>query len=253
MAAKTKYRDVQCGVCGRTFVTKEPRKLFCEPCGIARRATKVKTTMRLREEARNPALAAIADATADRATTLPAAFHTTLDYEWSTTFAIPFTLNTSKNRRWSNNGGGVTYLTRSVREFERGLIGRIRLAVKDISIKQAKVWISIFVQKPNHRSDAVNTVDTICDAVKKAIEVDDRWFSIDRVDWEIKKKDPQIYIRIAQEAREDMLVCSYCGEICTLDRFNKNKHGPLGRSRVCRQCDAIHRKEAKRLRKETQS
>lgn len=111
---------------------------------------------------------------------------------------------------------------------------------KDHGFVQGKIWIDICVQKPEHRGDAVNFVDAICDAVKKGIGIDDRWFSLGLVDWQIVKKDPFIIISIGQEYREPRQVCCYCGSIKTYDQFmGKKKVG-----RECRDCLTLFR-EAK--------
>lgn len=155
---------------------------------------------------------------------------------WAVLLETPFSLDGSKNRRWSNNRKGHVYLTKSVRSYSDALALQVKNAVRNMNIVQAKVWISIFVQKPDHRSDAINFVDTICDAIKVAIDLDDRWFSLDRVDWEVCKLDPKIYIKIGQESDSGMICCSYCGGIKTFDHFTKNRSSKTGYGRVCRDC-----------------
>lgn len=121
-------------------------------------------------------------------------------------------------------------------------------ALKGRRIAHRKTWVSFFVQKPNHKCDAINVVDTVCDALKKVMGLDDRWFSIGQVDWEIVREQGRIYIRVAQESDEDTLSCSHCGRVLTLDNFHKNRSGPLGRGRVCLDCTRVlneHRKKAR--------
>lgn len=233
-----KYRDVVCGECQRTFVTKETRKLFCDPCGVARRNRRQSDRTRYLNATNEATRVAISEAVADRAMSMTDAFAERPDFLWSTWFRFPYSLNASKNRRWSNNGKGVVYLTGQVRSFEADLVERAKFAIEGRKIAHAKLWVSIFVQKPNHRSDAVNVVDTICDALKKALELDDRWFAIERVDWEIKKKDPEIFVRLGQTTDRDMLACSYCGGVFELDHFPRKKNGPFGHDRVCKSCQS---------------
>ena len=185
---KKRYRDVKCGECSRTFITHHPRKLFCDSCGIKRRRGRELAANVVNLRAKHPGLQTIALGRADSATSMPDAFSHKINYRWVAIIAIPFTLDSSKNRRWSNTGRGHVFLTKCVRQFEANLVANLRQSLRDIPVKHAKTWVSIFVQKPNHKSDAINTVDTICDAIKKAIGVDDRWFCIERVDWEIKKE-----------------------------------------------------------------
>jgi hypothetical protein len=97
------------------------------------------------------------------------------------------------------------------------------------SFYRGKVWLDILVQKPNNRGDAVNLLDSICDVVKEAIGIDDRYFSIRRLDWEIVKKDPLIYIGIGQEISEHHFCCTYCGRM--VPESEKSAH-----KRTCKNC-----------------
>lgn len=63
-----------------------------------------------------------------------------------------------------------------------------------------KTWIFITLHKLNNRGDCANMVDSISDAVKKAIAIDDCWYSF-VVDQVIDKKEV-IEIRILQEERD---------------------------------------------------
>jgi uncharacterized Zn-finger protein len=102
-------------------------------------------------------------------------------------------------------------------------------AISGKKIYRNKVWIDIFVQKPDHRGDAINFVDLIADAIKVAIGIDDRWFSIRRVDWQIVKENPRIFIGIGQQDLFDSKICSYCGRILPEKNFSKS-------GRECREC-----------------
>jgi len=79
-------------------------------------------------------------------------------------------------------------------------------------------------------------VDLVCDAIKAAVDIDDRWFCIRRLDWEIVKINPQLFLKIGQEDNRDAQICSHCGQIKELSEFNRQKHGRLGVTRICRQC-----------------
>jgi hypothetical protein len=109
-------------------------------------------------------------------------------------------------------------------------------ALRGRDIKQNKLWIDLFVQKPDARGDAVNLVDLVCDALKKAAGVDDRWFSIRHLDWEIVKVNPQIFVGLGQEEVSDVQACSCCGRLLTFDAFGKRKSNKSGIGRVCYEC-----------------
>lgn len=164
--------------------------------------------------------------------------------------AIPWSSMLLKNHVWSYSRGHV-FLRQEARQAEEALIVRIKMALgQEYPFFHNKIWLSIYAQKPDHRAgDAINLIDRIADAVKKAINIDDRWFSIRRVDWEIAKVNPRIFIEISQEATEHGSVCSTCGLILGFDSFTKNKRTKLGISRECRNCsgqlDALKRKGKK--------
>lgn len=248
MARLADFRDVVCGQCQRTFVTRETRKLFCDPCGISRRRGNVTRSIDARRVSRPAALAEIAQTTAADKTKLVDALVDRPDYLWSVFYSVPFAPEMSKNRRWSNNGKSVVYLSDAVRRYQDMLIATTKEALRGRRVANNKVWVSLFVQKPNHRFDAINAVDTICDAIKHAVGIDDRWFCLDRVDWEIKKLDPEIYIRISQESADDALACSHCGLIAPVADFPKRSDGPFGHSRVCRSCISILQAHARKRR-----
>lgn len=165
---------------------------------------------------------------------------------------IPFTWRWSKNALWSYaNRSGHVFLRREIRDLRDGLALRIKAASRDEKWFQGKIWIGLHVEKPEHKGDAVNLLDTICDAVKRGIGIDDRWFCVRYIDWSIVKRDPKIRIEISQEMSVDFQACSYCGLVLTLDHFNKASGRPLGVGRECKACRgrlrgaarAAHRKD----------
>ena len=124
----------------------------------------------------------------------------------------------------------------------------LKVALAGRRIAHNKVWIDILVQKPNHKGDAVNVIDLVCDAVKDALPVDDRWFCIRRLDWEICKGDGQLILGVGQDSDTDCQVCSYCGRIKPFTEFNAARHQPLGIGRECKECRRAGRRLAKQER-----
>lgn len=161
-----------------------------------------------------------------------------IDYKWKTTIAVPYSLDASKNRMYCIGRQRRIFLRSSVRAYRKLVVDAVRAAVLSNPglVKTNKVWISLFVQKTNHKSDAINVIDTLADAIKDAIGVDDRWFCLDRVDWQIVKgEDPMVFISIGQEDVGDARACSFCGRILSLGHFHK---GPptAGSRRECIDC-----------------
>jgi len=150
-------------------------------------------------------------------------------------FAFPFQSLFSKNAIYRTGYGGHVFIRKEVRALRDAIAMTFMPFRKDYV--NNKVWLEIFVQKPNQRSmDAVNVVDTVCDAVKVGLGIDDRWFSIYRLDWEIVKDNPRIFVGASQENCQYSIACSLCGRILTLDKFNKNRSAMHGVARHCIEC-----------------
>lgn len=122
------------------------------------------------------------------------------DFVWSTAITVPFNLALSKNRMWRTtvrNGRAVTYIPRDSKD-EHDRIALAFLARRCPIIPKTKLWLSLFVEKPDNKSDAFNFLDVIADAVKDGLGLDDRWYSSDFIDWAIQKDMPRIFIRVGQ-------------------------------------------------------
>ena len=157
---------------------------------------------------------------------------------WSFGFKFPFSSALSKNAIWRLNGKGHIFN----RKESNDMRGMITLLVKNairknnIKIVQNKIWLDIFVEKSNARSDAVNVIDLLCDGIKDAIDIDDRWYSIKRLDWSIVKDDPHVYVTIGQESDVPVQACSYCGRLLPYENFHKNSRSNNGIGRECKEC-----------------
>lgn len=151
---------------------------------------------------------------------------------------FPFDWRLSKNAIWSlGSGKAPVYVSKEQRQLYDSMTLLIMSAARrDGRWFHAKVWIDIRVEMPEHRGDAINFLDGIADSVKKAIDVDDRWFAVRYIDWAIVKQNPRIIIGVGQEATEDMQICSYCGRTLTLEMFQKSKSAKLGVGRECKDC-----------------
>lgn len=159
-----------------------------------------------------------------------------IDLQWIVRTWVPFSYAASKNHTWTIARQGHIMLREEHRRAREALAWKIRAALGNRRIAINKVWLDIFVEKPNHKGDAVNVIDFVCDAAKVAIGLDDRWFALRRLDWAISKNEPRLYVGIGQESDEDMQVCSHCGRVLSLDQFWKNRYAKLGVGRACREC-----------------
>ena len=147
-------------------------------------------------------------------------------------FQIPYKTGMSKNfylgiQHHHDNGKFGFYKKTEARTQEELIISHLSPGI----FKKNKVWVDIFVEKKDNRSDAVNVVDLVCDAIKKGIGVDDRWFCLGRLDWVIvKDREPQVFIKVYQEDSWDCRICSFCGRILPIKCFNTKKNA------TCKEC-----------------
>lgn len=162
---------------------------------------------------------------------------------WYVRFAIPYQQAASKNHVWSlsKSGGGHIFQRKASNNYKLAIAQMLAERLRDEQIVPVanKVWVDIFVQKPNHKSDAINTLDVIADGLKAGLGVDDRWFSVRQIDWQINKRDPHIFIGVGQEETAEARSCSLCGGIKTLSKFALKSRSAGTRSRVCIECSSV--------------
>jgi hypothetical protein len=237
-----------CGDCGAATPRKSPSQRYCPTCSNTRQAERQRKWARenyLPDKAGTALLAAkLKSRTTAKGIEISrqeassmADVMRQIDLEWLVRIRLPFDWAGSKNHIYAMRSQGHVALRERSKAF-RDLVGwKLKQALVGQAIKNNKVWLDIFVQKPNQRGDCVNFVDMICDAVKRVIGVDDRWFSLRRVDWEICKDEPSIFIGIGQEIGvQDAIACSSCGRILPLESFPLNRSAKIGRTRNCREC-----------------
>jgi len=240
-----------CEQCGKEILTQaHPRRRFCDECTLKRRTeykrewarqhskpiTKEQLQKRyakIKEKQRKYHLKGLENGEKVGKQKLYNFCKNEISGRAEIAFNMPFTYNMSKNHIWSQGksweGRRTVYKRDEARVQEQLIIEHLE-DCKGI-FKKNKVWLDIFVEKPDNKGDAVNFVDLICDAVKKGIDIDDRWFSLGRVDWQIVKgREPLVFIRVYQEDNWDATVCSYCGRLLPKECF-RGKNG-----RECKEC-----------------
>ncbi len=148
------------------------------------------------------------------------------DLARSAVVALPYT------QAFSRSAGSSSRRRRYAAERAR-LEAVLADGLSGVAWRQRKTYLSILVEKPFHNSDAINVVDRIADAVKRAIRVDDNWFCLLRVDWLIVKQNPRIYVTVGQEEGGDQVACSVCGQLKgPAEMTSRGKHSE------CRLCNA---------------
>lgn len=235
------YTDnLTCQRCGATTARKAAMQKYCEDCSratdVERKAKWAKANPPVRTAEQNKAgrerqrgRSLERGAEINRSTVESIAHFPEVDLQWLIKIAVPFTYSASKNHIWATTRKGHVYRRTESSDFQNGIILMLKARFSETRIYRNKIWLDIFVQKPDHRGDAINALDLVADAVKEAIGIDDRWFSIRRLDWQIVKENPRIFIGIGQEDLFDAKLCSYCGRILPEEDFGKSK-------RECREC-----------------
>lgn len=244
-----------CRDCGAGFLRRSPTHRYCEACSAARQAERQRKWARdnpppkdvAQKNKRDRSSAAVvygAQRSAQERESISWNPSEAIELDWVVRVSVPFEYSFSKNHLFTNRPGGHVAMRRGSRAVRDNLTKELWAALHQggIAPVPGKLWIDLLVQKTNHRGDAVNVIDLVCDAIKDAAGVDDRWFSIRRLDWQIIKVDPRIYVGIGQEFREPAQCCSCCGRALPYAAFTKSRSTKSGISRNCRECESEGRK-----------
>lgn len=229
---------IVCKQCGNEAPRTGPRQFFCKTCSAVRDvARKVAHSNKRGKQYGKEAHSRIAERGRQiSAMAGPFSADDAVDLIWTRTAIIPFSWAGSKNHTFTSRFDGHTELRSEARRYKIELIEAMREALASQLIVTNKLWVDVLVEKPSHRGDAANLLDMICDAVKEAAGLDDRWFSIHRVDWRIVKQNPRLIVRVGQQSNENVQACSSCGRLLTLMHFHANKGTKNGVGRNCRDC-----------------
>lgn len=245
------FPPIECGDCGATTIKKSASQRYCKPCSekrdLQRKATYQNAKGKQLYDARQTQWGAIGttlslDEQLNVVTSTPAM----PSMAWYKRVEMPFSWAGSKNHLFASTQRGHVYMREESRYMRSKLTSLIYEAAKDVNLVQNKLWIDIYVQKPSQKGDAVNFVDMVCDAVKDGLALDDRWFSLRSVDWQIAKFEPKLFVGIGQETAVNVQACSSCGRLLTFDYFQKNRALANGIGRNCRDCQATTRNSKKR-------
>lgn len=144
-----------------------------------------------------------------------------------------------KSRTVYNDKAHAAGRTALASEFKKRLKGQ--------RVAHNKVWLDIVVYLPNHRYDAVNFVDAVCDALKTVIPVDDKWYSIQNLDWQVDPENPRIVVNVGQESDKDVKWCAGgCNRVRPFGDFYINKHKKKDYlSSYCKECSRESKRRSK--------
>jgi hypothetical protein len=233
--------DHWCRMCGTYFQSPHARHLYCEPCSTSKdlerkRLIKTYAWRTTNRDTKRDNGIEISKAAGYRSLADPP--HSPA-LNWLLRVCVPFSWSGSKNAIYALRRQGHVALRREANSYREALILKLKAGLRDQQVVQNKLWIDIFVEKNNHKGDAVNFVDTVCDAVKVATQLDDRWFCLRTLDWSICKHEPMLIVGIGQEKVEPVQACSYCGRLLPFPMFSIKKAAKNGIARICRDCGKL--------------
>lgn len=109
----------------------------------------------------------------------------------------------SKNARWRRAPRGV-FLSAEAAAWQTEAAFLIRQAWRQHAVEPVeKLWLAIRVILPHRRSDPINVLDAVADAVQLATDVNDRIYAIALLDWHIDRGHaPEIHLALAATAGE---------------------------------------------------
>lgn len=157
------------------------------------------------------------------------------NFNVSISFKLPFSWGVSKNALYHPNMQHRIYLSKEGKDMKELIAWTIKK--EKVDWKQTKLYLEIFVEKPKDKGDAINFLDIIADGVQMGTGINDKWYCIERLDWQINKNDPKIWVTIKQDTLNDYIICSYCGRILKADENNfRKRKTKTGFSKVCNDC-----------------
>jgi hypothetical protein len=248
---KAAWGSLVCGDCKAVVVKSGPMQSYCAECSRKRdaerkrkyqggRGLQLYRQTRTEFGARGEMLNAATRLTRETSTPpMP-------EMAWYRRVEVPFSWAGSKNHIFASTSRGHVFMRSESRGMREHLTQEIARAVQGAPIVQDKLWLDIYVQKPTARGDAVNFVDLVCDAAKDALLLDDRWFSLRCVDWQIVKSEPKVFVGVGQTGTVDLQACSSCGRFLRFHEFQKNKARANGIGLNCRDCQATRSRSKKR-------
>ena len=142
---------------------------------------------------------------------------------WRIEVEAPFTYQAAKNQIYARAYNGQVYRRTAGREWQTELAWQVKAALGHKKVYTNKVWLDIYVKKPDNRGDAINLLDVVADAVKEAIGLDDRWYSVRSIDWEISKDNPKVRVGISQDELWDARICTTCKRLLPYARYVKEQ------------------------------
>lgn len=158
---------------------------------------------------------------------------TTPDLAWSVTVTVRHDSSWSKNRMWlARAGTHARRLNPEARERRDRLASLLGRQIQPTMVHRNVLSLTIHVVKADHRSDSINVLDLVADAVELATGLNDRWYALAGLTWSLDPSDPRIVVTVSQANIPDVVACSACGLLLPPEDFPGK---PIDQG-VCRVC-----------------
>ena len=111
---------------------------------------------------------------------------------------VPWTPGVLKNGRWRRSKTGI-YLDPEAATWHHVATLIIRRAVPPLTLaREDKLWLALDVTMPHRRSDTINVLDAVADAVQAATGINDRHYRVALLDGDCDRTaDPVIRLALA--------------------------------------------------------
>ena len=116
---------------------------------------------------------------------------------------VPWTPGVLKNGRWRRSKTGI-YLDPEAARWHHVATLVIRRATPALTLgRDEKLWLALSVTMPHRRSDAINVLDAVADAVQAATGINDRDYRVALLDGECDRRVAPV-IRLALSTSEGL-------------------------------------------------
>ncbi|MGC8489972.1 MAG: hypothetical protein ACP5QO_17365 [Clostridia bacterium] len=117
------------------------------------------------------------------------------------TVTVPWTPGVLKNGRWRRSKTGI-YLDPDAATWHHIATLIIRRAVPTLTLERGqKLWMALQVTMPHRRSDPINVLDAVADAVQAATGINDRYYRVALLDGDCDRRVAPV-IRLALATSE---------------------------------------------------
>ncbi len=115
---------------------------------------------------------------------------------------VPLTTTLSEDAQHGIGKGGGVFLRDEASEARDAIGWELKNALRGrVLHPRTKVYLDVFVRRSDMKGDPINLLDATADAVKGVVGVDDRWFAVAGLDWELVRHErPFLRIQVWQAA-----------------------------------------------------